>query len=140
MKSIVAGLVFIIGCTAASQSLRPPMPDLTNEPEPIELNQVTVAAFNPDLHSATGDGTTDSLPDALKSMPIATSIRAIGSSTSRGGELKSFRSHRFNRMLIATEFFARGLDALSTHNKLNDPCGCYREASHFFGLNMSPVF
>ena len=35
---------------------------------------------------------------------------------------------------------ARGLDAMSTYQKLNDPCGCYREASRLFGLNMTPVF
>ena len=29
---------------------------------------------------------------------------------------------------------------MTTRNKLNNPCGCYREASRLFGLDMTAVF
>jgi hypothetical protein len=53
---------------------------------------------------------------------------------------KSFRSDRLNRVLVANEFWTRSLDAFSTVRKLNDPCRCFREASRFFGMDMTPVF
>ena len=58
----------------------------------------------------------------------------------RTAKFKIFQSDHFNRILVVNEFWTRSLDAFSTRRRLINPCGCYREASRFFGLNMTPVF
>ena len=144
MKSIVAVLTVLIGCSAAAQSVKPPTPPTPDthviEPQLIEMEQITASGFEPYPNSPTTAVATNSIPDAPSPMPLAFSIRAASIPNSRSADFKPFRSDKFNRSLVATEFWSRGLDAASTHRKLNDPCGCYREASRFFGLDMTPVF
>ena len=139
MKSIVALLSVLIGCSAAAQSVKPATPDApVIEPQLIEMEQTSASGF--ENYSTSTAVATNSIPDAPNSMPLSASIRAASIMNSRPADFKTFRSDHFNRLLVATEFWARGLDALSTHKKLNDPCNCYHEASRFFGLDMTPVF
>lgn len=141
MKPIIVVLSVLIGCSAAAQSVKPAMPDTpVIEPQLIPMEQIAVFGFEPYSSSTTTAVATNSIPDAPIPMPLPASIRAASILNSRSSDFKTFRSDHFNRLLVANEFWARGLDALSTHRKLNDPCGCYREASQFFGLDMTPVF
>ena len=138
MKVIVALLLVLIGCSAAAQTAKPAVMDTAFvDPAPIQIEPVAVPAFDFTPNSETGVVAVNSIPGAPSPMPITASIRAITSPRSK--DFESFRLDRFNRMLVANEFLLRGFDALSTYNRLNDPCGCYREATHWFGLDMTPM-
>jgi hypothetical protein len=81
----------------------------------------------------------NALPEAPSpAAPMVSSANAFVQAPEN--EFKRFSANNTNRMLVATEFWARGLDALSTHQNLTNPCNCYHEASRFFGLDMAPVF
>lgn len=145
MKLVVAAGLILMGCSAAAaQSARPAAPEMSFvDPDPIQLEGKTpllvdVSSDDVSSDSATGVIAANSIPDAPKPVPIAATIRVISSRHSN--DFKSFGADRFNRMLVAEEFLARGLDAMTTYNRLNDPCRCYQEASRFFGLDMTPIF
>jgi hypothetical protein len=141
MKSIVVVLSVLIGCSAAAQSIKPATQDApVIEPQLIEMEQITDSGIETYPDSTTTAVATNLIPDAPNPMPLRASIRAASIPNSHSADFKTFRSDHFNRLLVANEFWARGLDALSTHGKLNDPCRCYREASRFFGLDMTAVF
>jgi len=141
MKSIVVVLCVLIGCNAAAQSAMPTARETPNiKPQMIQIEQVTVSGFDTDSDFTTTAVATTSIADAPNPVPLPASVRAASIQNSRSSDFKSFRSSKFNRSLVATEYWVRGLDALSTYNKLNDPCRCYHEASRFFGLDMTPVF
>jgi hypothetical protein len=140
MKSIVAVLSVLIGCSAAAQTVKPATQDTPiSQPELIQIEQITASGFDTYSSSTTTAVAANSIPDAPNPMPLSASIRAVSVLKSRSADFKTFRSDNYNRLLVATEFWTRGLDALSTHQKLNDPCRCYREASRLFGLDMTPV-
>lgn len=141
VKSIVAVLSLLVGCSAAAQSVKPAMPDAAViEPELIPMEKINVSGFETYTASRTTAVAASLIPDSPHPMPVPASIQAARIPNSRSAEFKTFRSSKFNRSMVVTEFWARGLDAASTYNKLNDPCGCYHEASRFFGLDMAPVF
>jgi len=142
MRSIVAALSVLIVCSATAQSVKPAVPEIrVNEPEQIQLEQMAVPEIDIRSDSTIATVATNTIPDAPRPMPMAAAfIRATSTSSSRSAEFRKFQSDNFNRILVAAEFGARGIDALSTRNKLNNPCRCYREASRFFGLDMTPVF
>jgi hypothetical protein len=51
-----------------------------------------------------------------------------------------FLHSRINRILVASEFTSRFLDAVSTRQFENDPCHCIYERGHFYGtFSLAPV-
>jgi len=109
-------------------------------PQPIQMEQIPVNGFETNSDPMAATVATSVSPDAQMRIPIPAAIQASSISNPRSLEFRKFRSDNFNRMLLATEFWARGLDAVSTRNKLTNRCMCYREGSRFFGLDMTPVF
>lgn len=141
MNLIVAALPFFIGCSALAQDLDATLQVKAGiEAERIQLEQVIVPALTMGSHSISGARAAISIPEGPTPIPMAATLGAVAAPNSRKSEFRGLVSDRINRVLIATEFGARGLDAFSTHSMLNNPCRCYRESSHFFGLNIGPVF
>jgi hypothetical protein len=141
MKLIIAALSVLICCRAAAQSLAPGVPDAPAiELQHIETEQIEVTETGAvvDLTSTQVGGY--SVVVAPPPVRFAFTSATARAPKPRPREFRKFRSDSFNRVLVATEFWARGLDALSTYDKLDNPCICYREASRFFGLDMTPVF
>jgi hypothetical protein len=140
VKSIVTAIFILIGCSAAAQTVKPALPDFVFiEPQPIQMEPMAVLDLNVYSESTPTIVAANALPYA----PAAASAvlaESIESPSPRAMEFKSFSTNKFNRMLVMTEFWGRGLDALSTHQNLTNGCACYREASRFFGLDMAPVF
>lgn len=142
MKSFLAAIVFVGIGSGVAQEVKPAAPNVAFlEPQMIQAKEVQAYGFESDPGPITSTVMSSSIPDVPKTMATAAAlIRASGGSTTRPADFKRFRSDNFNRVLVANEFWARGLDAFSTVAKLNNPCRCYNEASRFFGVDMTPVF
>ncbi len=140
MKFMIAALSVLMGCSAGAQgttgrSAYAPMVEL----QAIQVEQIRVFGTWPYFDADPAAGALSD-PVAAKTMPSGASGITASSLGLRPVEFKKFQKDNVNRALVATEFWARGLDALSTYNKLKSPCRCYREASSFLGFDMAPVF
>ena len=141
MKLITASVLFLVGCPGFAQSSQASFWETALiDQEPIQMEQVSVPAFDVPQDSETSAVAVNTIPEAPRPSPITASILASAVSMPRTKKFQTFRSDRFNRTLLVNEFLARGLDAWSTYRKLNNLCGCYREGSHFFNMSMTPVF
>jgi hypothetical protein len=140
MKSIIVAFSVLFGCSTAAQTVRPGTPDTpVFAPQLIQTEEITDFELVIYSDSITSAVETSSIPNAPKPT-LPASIRGASILNFHSAGFKTFRSDRFNRLLVVTEFWSRGLDALSTYNALNNPSWCYREASRFFGMDMTPVF
>lgn len=109
-------------------------------PQPAQTEQTTVARTDTDSDSTTADVTASPVFSSSTAAVSAPLIRSISSVKPPSyAKSRPFLTSRLNRTLIATEFSTRGLDAYSTHRGLNNPCNCYHEESHIFGLNLGPM-
>lgn len=141
MRSMVAALSVLFSCSAAAQSVKPAVPAIPPvEPNQIQIEPMTISQVEPYSDSTTATIATNLTPDAPKTRPTVASTRLANLPNTPSPNFKPFQSINFNRGLVAAEFWARGLDAVSTRNKLKNPCNCYREASRFFGLDMTMMF
>ena len=142
MKWTLFALLVLIGMSAAAQTVKPALPQVTYiEPQPIQAEPMQVLDFLHYAGSTPTEVAANALPEApspAASLVSSSSIAPVQPAPEK--EFKRFSASNTNRMLVATEFWARGLDALSTHQNLTNPCNCYHEASRFFGLDMTPVF
>jgi hypothetical protein len=140
MKWTMYALLVLIGMSAGAQTVKPALPQVTYiEPQPIQAEPMLVLEFENYARSTPTEVAANALPEAPS--PAASMVSSSNAPVQPSErEFKRFSASNTNRMLVATEFWARGLDALSTHQNLTNPCNCYHEASRFFGLDMTPVF
>lgn len=140
MKSIIAAIYLLIGSSAIAQTVGPALPDIAFvEPQPIQMLQMAVPGTDIYADSSSTEVAASSIPFAPDPAIIAASAPLVAPGNPRSAEFKRFSANKVNRTLVATEFWARGLDAFSTHQKLTNSCMCYHEASRFFGLDMTPM-
>lgn len=141
MKWIATALLLFMGSGAAAQNGKPTQPAIALiAPRAIRMEQRTVLASDIHADSAMTVVADISIPSAPSPAIAAAVARPIALESKRSSaEFKTFSANKENRALVAIEFLARGLDAMSTHHDLADSCKCYHEGSRFFGLDMTPV-
>lgn len=142
MKSMVATLFLLISAGVLAQNARPTSPTIDfAEAQRIPMEQLVGGGLDIDSDSNTlivANNSPGVAPSPAMALVVANPNIPVTSRPSP--DFHPFFSQRLNRMLVATEFWARGLDAYSTHRDLNDPCKCFHEGSRFLGLNMTPMF
>lgn len=141
MKSIVAVLFLLIGSGAVAQTVSPALPDTDFiESQPIRMEQMAVFGSDTNPEPPASVVAANSLVAAPSPVLTAAMTRPVAIVRSHpSSEFKTFSESKLNRTLVVTEFWSRGLDALSTHQELNSACKCYHETSHFLGLDMTPM-
>jgi hypothetical protein len=141
MKLIVTALFLLISSCAVAQTAKSAPSEITAaEQQPAQVKSMTASGSNDYSSSTMTVEAANLIPSApLPAIPLALVRPVAAVSQSPSTEFKPFSANNVNRTLVATEFWTRGLDAFTTHEDLNNRCGCYHEASRFLGLNMTPM-
>ena len=140
MKSTIVVLFLLISSVAVAQTAGgAPLGGTVAETQTMQT--APAVAGSDDYSSSTAMAVAaNTFPSAPMPPMSLAFVRPVAAPSQPGNrDFKPFSASKVNHLLVATEFWTRGLDAFSTHRDLNDPCGCYHEGSHFLGLNLTPM-